>query len=124
MRRYDPLKAPPRDAWLAMDEQERIALVVAYHAKQRIRLPNPQAHALFHVIVENQLAEELHDAVEALERLIREGLDRHDAVHAIANVVVRHLHSILLNSVPKEDEQMRYLADLRVLTAASRRRDV
>jgi hypothetical protein len=34
MRRYDPLEAPPRDAWLAMDEQERIALVVAYHAKR------------------------------------------------------------------------------------------
>jgi hypothetical protein len=86
--RYDPHEHVNSDAWRALDESERTRLVVRYHQRQRIRVPNETVHALVHVIVENQVA--LGDAFPAksvLLRLMSEGLDRHDAVHAIGSVL-------------------------------------
>ena len=37
MQHYDPLDAPDREEWLALDEQERIALARDYHGRARIR---------------------------------------------------------------------------------------
>jgi hypothetical protein len=85
---YDPHEHINSDAWLALDESERTRLVVRYHRHQRIRLPNETVHALIHVIVENQVA--LGNAFPAkgvLFRLMSEGLDRHEAVHAIGSVL-------------------------------------
>jgi len=56
MERYDPLVSPTSEEWLAMDEAERIGLVTDFHRRARIHLPNAQVHAVFHVIIENQLA--------------------------------------------------------------------
>jgi hypothetical protein len=48
-----------------------------------------RAHAANHVIVENQLAMGDATVVPAtLARLMQEGLDRHDAIHAIGSVLV------------------------------------
>ena len=52
MQRYDPLKAPDPEEWLALDEQERMELVQDYHRRMRIRLPNAKLHAVAHAIVE------------------------------------------------------------------------
>jgi len=46
MQRYNPLEAPDGQEWLALDEQERIDLVRAYHRKASIRLPNAKVHAI------------------------------------------------------------------------------
>jgi hypothetical protein len=54
--RYDPHEHIISDAWLALDESERMRLVERYHRRQRIRLPNETIHAVIHVIVENQVA--------------------------------------------------------------------
>ena len=54
-----------------------------------------KAHAVFHAIVENQIADGLEPVVRALERLMKQGLSRHDAVHAIASVVTDHLYESL-----------------------------
>jgi hypothetical protein len=54
---YDPDKAPDPKEWLALDEQERIRLAKNYHVARRIKLPNANAHAAFHAVVENQIAE-------------------------------------------------------------------
>ena len=62
----------------------------AHHRAGRIKLPNVKAHAAFHAIVENQIAEGHPPAVRALARLIHEGLSRHDALHAIGSVVAEH----------------------------------
>jgi hypothetical protein len=62
-------------------------LVSRHHTGQRIRLPNETIHAAIHLIVENQVA--LGDAFPAngvLLRLMKEGLDRHEAIHAIGSV--------------------------------------
>ena len=90
MKNYEPESAPNPAAWIALNEQERIRLAEARHLAARIKLPNVKAHAAFHAIVENQIAEGHPPAVRALARLIHEGLSRHDALHAIGSVVAEH----------------------------------
>ena len=87
MRFYDPEVAPDPGEWRALDEQERILLVEAQHRAARIKLPNAKAHAAFHAIVKNQIAQGLDPVVRAMARLVNDGLSRHDALHAIGSVV-------------------------------------
>jgi len=78
--RYDPLVTPAAEQWMELDEGMRIQLVEDYHWRARIRLPRPKAHAVFHVIVENQIALGDETPVQrTVDRLMAEGLDRHDA---------------------------------------------
>lgn len=85
---YVPDAAPDAREWLALDEERRLALVLAHHAESGTPLPNARLHAAIHVVVENQLALGDPAAVqETLERLQREQLSRHDAIHAIGTAV-------------------------------------
>jgi hypothetical protein len=124
MDRYDPLQAPDPTWWLALDEQERIGLVEDYHRRARVRLPDLKAHAVAHAMVENQIA--LGDEFpvrRALLRLMAEGLDRHDAVHAIGFVLVGNVHDLMQSATsdpdPGVDPRERYYAELAQLTAKS-----
>jgi len=90
MNRYDPDNAPDPAEWLALEELTRIQLVEEHHRLARIKLPNLKAHAIFHAIVENQVAENLDPVVRAMTRLTSEGLNRHEAVHAIEGWERRH----------------------------------
>ncbi|HUI96654.1 MAG TPA: DUF1186 domain-containing protein [Xanthobacteraceae bacterium] len=120
---YDPLTAPDPEDWLAMDEQERIDAVTDFHRRARIRLPRAQAHAMFHVIVENQIAE--GDALpvrRTADRLMAEGLDRHDAIHAIGMVLAGHLNDVIRANKVEGDPNLRYFAELERLTAEQWRR--
>lgn len=87
VKHYDPDIAPNPIEWLALDEQERIQLVEGHHRAARVKLPNIKAHACFHAIVENHIADGLEPVARAMARLTNEGLTRHDALHAIASVV-------------------------------------
>ena len=78
MKRYDPEVPPDPAEWLRLDEQERIRLIEEHHREQRIELPNLKLHAVFHAIVENQIAEQLESSLRGLTRLTAEGLSRHD----------------------------------------------
>jgi hypothetical protein len=73
VKAYDPEATPEAAAWLALDEQLRLALVEQYHQWRRIRVPNVRAHAVMHAIVENQLAENDGVVTETLLRLQHEG---------------------------------------------------
>jgi hypothetical protein len=120
MRHYDPLKAPSPDEWLSLDEQERIDLAVNYHRRAKVRLPNVKMHAVFHVIVENQIA--LGDEIPAqrtVQRLMSEGLDRHEAIHAVGTVLMDHMHALLGDpeTGPAADNNPAYIAALERLTA-------
>ena len=53
---YDADEKPDPEAWLELDETERIDLVIDYHRRTRVQLENPEPHALAHVVVENQVA--------------------------------------------------------------------
>ena len=74
MNSYDPNNSPDPKGWLALDEKIRIELVEEYHRLARIKLPNLATHAVFHSIVENQIAENLESVVRAMARLTAEGL--------------------------------------------------
>ncbi len=116
--KYDPQRAPDPKTWLALDEEERIVLVLQYHRRARVRVPNSRLHATIHVIVENQVA--LGDEIpvrRTLERLRAEGLDRHDAVHAIGSVTAKHIYDLLKEGPPAGDPNEPYWAELENLTA-------
>jgi len=124
MEAYNPERTPEPETWLGLDEQERIVLIETYHRGARIKLPNVTAHALLHAIVENQIALNLDPVVRAMHRLGKEGLTRHDAVHAIASVVAEHLFDILKTNQNDDAAalQARYYAAVERLSAASWRR--
>ena len=121
MEKYDPGCVPEPESWLELDEQERIALVEKYHRVARIRLPNVTAHAALHVIVENQITLNVEPVVRAMHRLGKEGLTRHDAVHAVGSVVAEHLFDILKTDQNGDaaTSQARYYAAVERLTVAS-----
>jgi hypothetical protein len=124
MEEYNPGCAPDPESWLELDEQERIALVETYHRVARIKLPNVTAHAAVHAVVENQIALNLEPVVRAMDRLRKQGLTRHDAIHAIGSVVAENLFGIL--KADQNDDaaasQARYYAAVERLTAVSWRR--
>lgn len=123
MKRYNPAKAPDPTEWLSLDEAERIRLVRDYHRQARIRPPNDRAHAALHVIVENQaaLGEELPVRL-AMQRLMDGGLDRHEAIHAVASVFMDHLHALMHGAGPAVVAQGAYNAAVERLTVESWRR--
>ena len=122
MHRYDPDRAPDSEEWLALDEQLRAGLAEEYHRAKRIKLPNLQAHAIFHAIVENQIAEGLAPVVSAMARLPAEGLSRHDAIHAIASVLARHINELVNAKTDEKDSAAVYAAAVERLTAKRWRR--
>ena len=118
MESYDPLVAPPPQEWLELDEDERRALIEDYHLRARIPLPNTLVHATFHLVIENQLTmgDEIPVA-KTLARLMTEGLDLHDAIHAIGSVLAGHLNRIAKGAQPGSDPSQAYYAGLKKLTA-------
>jgi len=88
---YDADRTPDPEAWRDADEGERLAAVDAHHrAPAGPHPPTPRArlHAALHLVVENQLASgEPPQARRALDRLVRGGLSRHEALHAIGSLV-------------------------------------
>ncbi len=118
MKDYDPLNAPDPDDWQSLGEDKRMMLVMEYHREAGVKLPNEQVHAVVHVVVENQIA--LGDEMSAqatLDRLMREGLDRHDAIHAVGSVLVDFVQALIRDdAAPGANE--RYNEELEKLTAA------
>jgi hypothetical protein len=121
MRRYDAAVAPDPERWL-VDEYLRIDLIRDFHRRRKIKVPNLDAHAATHAIVENQLAERLPSAVNALSRLMAAGLDRHDAVHAIGCVLMEHLWNLSNKPQPDGDPNHAYFAALDAFTIDSWRK--
>ena len=118
MESYDPLNAPDPDEWQSVDEQERMILVMEHHREAGVKLPNEELHATVHVIVENQIA--LGDEIPTratLERLIREGLDRHEAIHAVGNVLVDYMQELAGGAAAPNGNE-RYYEELKKLKAA------
>jgi hypothetical protein len=123
MQRYDPLEAPDAQEWLALDEQERIDLVLNYHRKARIRLPNAKVHALVHAMVETQIAlEDETPARRTAQRLMDEGLDRHEAIHAIGWVLIEFMSDLMDEPESRTEPNAPYFAALERLTVRDWRR--
>jgi hypothetical protein len=86
-----------------------------YHEAADTDMPDDYAHAVLHVVIENQIAMGAATPTEAvIRRLMNENLDRHDAVHAIASVLVNHMHGLLHvdDSAVSNDDYYAALEDL------------
>ena len=116
---YNPEIEPSGPSWLALDEQERIALAEVFHRRANIELPNVKAHAVIHAIVENQIALKIGSVVRAVPRLMKQGLSRHDAIHAVASVLAEHLHDQSNTEIEDSSEisNSRYEASVERLNA-------
>jgi len=121
MNHYNPDTKPDSQAWLALDEQSRMKLAEDYHRDARVRLERSarKLHAAVHAIVETQLATGHDSAVRALDRLMTEGLDRHNAVHVIGNMVAQHVFKLMQGREgerPSSDVYDRQLDELGIET--------
>ena len=115
LTKYDPNHPPDPARWLAQKEMDLLDIVERYHKRAGVMLLNPRQHAALHVMVENQVA--LGDRTpvrDAVDRLMEEGMSRHDALHAVGAVLAKHMHQATATNVPVSREA--YYADIRALT--------
>ena len=117
--KYSPDRSLDLRWWSTFSEDEQIELVQDYHRRSGVKLPNANLHAATHVIVENQilLCEETPVAA-TLQRLLGEGLSRHDAVHAIGSVLAPVLVDILRGEI-RSEVNLVYYQELQNLSAES-----
>jgi hypothetical protein len=96
--KYDAARRVDPQWWLSLDAEDRVSQIETAHVvpeawHQPIR--ESRAHALSHVVVENLVARGDDTPVyAALQRLVRQGRSRHDAIHALGNVFVEHARAI------------------------------
>lgn len=119
MNEYDAMTAPNPNDWLGLGEQERLILAEKYHEEIGVELERPTLHAAMHTVVENQLALGDERVVRVFDRLITEGLDRHDGLHAVGSVLAEHLFGIMSEGTEASASTEAYYRALEALTAAS-----
>jgi hypothetical protein len=96
IQHYDPLVEPDPDEWLTAGEQERIDAVKYHHRHAESEAERGTAHAVIHAVVENQIAEGDELPVRrTMARLMDEGLDRHEAIHAIGSILAGHINELM-----------------------------
>jgi hypothetical protein len=108
------------------DEQRRLDLVLEYHRQEDIGGANEKVHAIVHVVIENQIADDTLPVRGTLQRLMSEGLDRHLAIHAIGSVLMGYIFDLLRATDkdspphglgPDPEAHKAYFAELEGLTA-------
>ena len=118
MEKYQPLKCPNAQEWLELDEYERVFLVREFHEGSDEPLPDDAMglHASIHVVVENQIAMEHVPVPATVDRLIHQGLDRHEAIHAVGAIVSSNIYDLTKGNQMSWD-QNQYRRRLDKLTA-------
>jgi hypothetical protein len=120
MHAYNPLQAPDPATWLALPEQDRIDLVATCQKQAGVKTPLPDIHTFMHATIENQIASpESPQAKRAMDRLLADGLDRHEAVHAIGSVLARFMPALLTDKDKKPFDAQAYYGALDHLTKES-----
>lgn len=119
---YDPLKAPDPNEWLSLDEMERILLVSEYHQTEdpeEFEEGSLQMHSAIHAVVENQIAMgDEYPVKQTMKRLMDEGLDRHDAIHAIGSVLAKYLWEAGRGEASSGDFSNNYFEELKTFNAS------
>ncbi len=118
MEQYEPSHAPNPEEWQELDEAMRVELVREYHREHEEVMPEDaeNMHAVIHVVVENQLALGVEPVPATVAKLIRQGLDRHEAIHAIGAILSEDIFDLLQGNEKTWAEQ-RYRRRLEKLTA-------
>ncbi len=126
MLKYDPTNEPDAEKWGSLDESEQIEVVRQYHRRAGVKLPNALVHATIHTVVENQIA--LCDETpvrRTIDRLRAEGLNRHEAIHAVGLILAEHMYDLINSPSGQNQEQdpnVPYFAALEELTAENWRK--
>ena len=117
MNIYNPSIPPKADDWLELDEQYRLDLINNFvkNYEQEIEKEAMRIHSAIHMIVENQLALNVDLTAETYNRLKRQGLDRHQIIHAIGAVISEDIFELMNGNKenPFEGQKLR----LKKLTA-------
>jgi hypothetical protein len=113
--RYDPNEPVDAAEWLALDEMEQQLIVERYHKRAHVQLPSSRMHAIMHAAIETQVADGRASTAKALDRMLAQGLDRHDAIHAVGSVLATHMYRVMKDKTPFDDKA--YDADLDALSA-------
>ena len=117
--KYSPDRSLESQWWSSFSEGEQIELVREFHRRSGVKIPNANLHAATHVIVENQiLLGEETPVASTLERLMSEGLSRHDAIHAIGSVLAPVIVDIIRGEI-RSEVNLVYYRRLQKLTADS-----
>jgi len=115
---YNPNKIVDAENWLALDEAIRIELVHDFHLNLDLELTEDalRLHSSIHVIVENQLAMEVDLIPETFAKLTRQGLSRHETIHAIGAIISEDIFDLMKGNT-KEFSPKKYRRKLEKLTA-------
>lgn len=116
---YNPQITPNREQWLESSEFDRINAVREFHDTDEENDLEDAAlsiHSSIHVIVENQLAMDIELLPETLAKLMRQGLDCHDAIHAIGATISDDIFSII-GGGKTEFSPKEYRGKLAIITA-------
>jgi len=100
MQNYHPSQSPAPDEWLEIDESTRVDLVRDYHemASTEFQDGAEDMHALIHVVVENQIAMNVEPVPATIAKLTRQGLKRHEAIHAVGAIIAEDLFELFKNN--------------------------
>lgn len=120
MNTYNPLVEPNKEEWLALSECDRIDSVKEFHENSNDDEFEEEAalsiHSTLHVIVENQLAMGVALISETIAKLTRQGLDRHEAIHAIGAIISEDIFDVMRGE-KTEFSPIRYRKKLDKITA-------
>ena len=118
MQEYNPSNSIDAHEWLAVDELERSELVRKFHRglDEPLSQDSLPRHALIHVIVENQIASDVELVPETIAKLVRQGLDRHEAVHAIGALISAQMFNLAQGNI-ENFCTLKYKRQLKKLTA-------
>ena len=96
-----------------MEDAEKLLLIEEYHDRLGTQIPIRDVHVSLHGIAENQLAMGIPQVGLALDRLMAQGLDRHQALHAISTVIMEYLYGKLSDGA----DENAYIRQIEGLTA-------
>ena len=117
MIKYNANSVPVPEEWLALEEEARVKLIQEYLEESGdFTGENAHLHACMQAIVENQIAADDPPATaQAVKRLMKEGLERQNALHAVAYALNNELFFMHKNG--KEFSTTRYRTNLNKLSA-------
>ncbi len=118
MESYDPSIQPNVEEWLEATDDEKTTLVREYHEENEEDLDDKALtiHSSVHVIVENQLAMGVELLPETIAKLTRQGLSRHESIHAIGAIITEDIFDIVRGN-KNEFSPKQYRRKLEKITA-------